>query len=96
MTPSSLSKDFTVEVSHGTGKSIKTGYALHDCHRAMCSIIKIFSLRTCFLAWSKTQQNGLNLAKELGSALPECTLISKLTNNDMKDIFWMKLSEYQR
>ena len=41
MTPSSLSKDFTgfvVEVSPGTGNHIKTGYALHDCHIAMCSI----------------------------------------------------------
>ena len=52
MTPSSLSKDFTgfvVEVSHGTGNNIKTGYALHDCHIAMCSIIKIFSLRPCMV-----------------------------------------------
>ena len=104
MTPSGLSKDFTgfvVEVTHGTGTDIKTGcisfmHLFLAPHKTMMLLITYMINRKCFLSWSKTQQNGLNLAKELGSALPECTLISKLTNNDMKDIFWMKLAEYQR
>ena len=42
------------------------------------------------------QQKGLNIAKELGSANPECTLMSKLSPSHLKDVFWMNLSEYQR
>ena len=96
MTPSGLGKDFTgfvVEVTYGTGTDVKTVY-MHLAYKTLCDCLLHY--RKCFLAWSKTQQNGLNLTKELGYALPECTLISKLTNNDMKDIFWLKLSEYQR
>ena len=58
--------------------------------------IHIQTHRRCFLPWYKTQQKGLNIAKELGSAIPECTLMSKLSPSHLKDVFWMKLSEYQR
>ena len=47
-------------------------------YKTLCDV----TLSEMLLAWSKTQQKGLNLAKELGYAVPECTLISKLTNND--------------
>ena len=59
-------------------------------------IMQIRTCRRCFLPWYKTQQKGLNIAKELGSAIPECTLMSKLSPSHLKDVFWMKLSEYQR
>ena len=52
--------------------------------------------RECFLPWHKTQQKGLNIAKELGVALPECSLISKLSPSELKDVFWMKLTEFQK
>ena len=35
--------------------------------------MQIQTRRRCFLPWYKTQQKGLNIAKELGSAIPECT-----------------------
>ena len=61
--------------------------------------VKLFTLyvlyRECFLPWNKTQQKGLNIAKELIAALPDCSLMSKLSPSELKDVFWLKLTEFQ-
>ena len=42
---------------------------------------------TCFFPWHKAQQKGLNISKELGSAVPDRSLISKLKPSQLMDIF---------
>ncbi len=50
----------------------------------------------CFFPWYKTQQCGVSIAKELGCAVPDCSLMSKLSPVQLKDVFWKKLMEFQR
>ena len=47
--------------------------------------MQIQTCRRCFLPWYKTQQKGLNIAKELGSAIPECTQQYWCSDNNMFD-----------
>ncbi|XP_064396001.1 uncharacterized protein LOC135343012 [Halichondria panicea] len=49
----------------------------------------------CFLPWHKTHQKGFNIAKELGSAVPEKLLMSKLKSSQLTDIFWNKLVDFE-
>jgi len=60
-------------------------------------IIKFFSVfSSCFFPWHKTQQKGLNIAKELGAAVPHRSLMSKLKSSQLTEIFWTKLMDFER
>ncbi len=54
----------------------------------------IYIHRCCFLPWHKTHQKGFNVAKELGCALFERWLMSKLKSSQLTDIFWNKLEKW--
>jgi len=46
---------------------------------------------------ARQNKKGSTLSKSwVLPCIPECTLMSKLSPNDLKDVFWMTLSEYQR
>ena len=60
---------------------------MYDCH---------LFFRSCFFPWYKAQQKGLNIVKELGTAIPDRSLMSRLKPNQVMDIFWSKVLDFER
>ncbi len=50
-----------------------------------------FIYRCCFLPWRKTHLKGFNIAKDLGSAVLEKLLMSKLKSSQLKLVDLEKL-----
>ena len=53
-------------------------------------------LGAAFFSWYEAQQKSLNIAKELGTAIPDRSLMSRLKPNQVMDIFWSKLLDFER
>ena len=92
-----------VQTCTGNGKE-ETGYVHSLCVRfsITCPAFTVVRMHiiwlcsTCFFPWHKAQQKGLNISKELGGAVPDRSLISKLKPSQLMDIFWSKLMDFER